>query len=144
MVLFFTSNTYQNKMKTPSHTMLMLLGLTAVLLTVAGCGNNSRREEISRRRAALTEKQDSALRQAQQQLAEYDSLLQQTERSYDSLQTVVERHRAQLTATEDELRQLNLMRQHRDSLRTQCEVLGAKIRYIHRRQEQLQQHLSGQ
>jgi len=111
------------------------LSLLILLLALASCTGNARREEIARRKAALIEKQDTALKNAQEQLARYDLLLQQAQASLDSLMPIVEAHRKALTATEQELRQANLLRQHRDSLRTQCETLGAKIRYIHRLQQ---------
>mgnify|MGYP002620442894 CR=1 FL=1 len=116
---------------TPSATIVAVLLLSA-------CGGNSRRAEIEQRRAALIHKQDSALAEAQQQLAFYDQQLQQAEATYDSLTAVVEQHRNNLIATEQELRSLNLLRQHRDSLRVTCQTLGAKIRYIHLRQKENQ------
>jgi len=114
-------------------TLLPVVFAAACLL--AGCGNN-RRAEIEQRRAALIHKQDSALAEAQQQLALFDQQLQQAEARYDSLSAAVEQHRRQLSATEQELRAVNQLRQRRDSLRVTCETLGAKIRYIHKRQRE--------
>ena len=55
----------------------------ALTLCLCACSAGSKREEIERRKAALVEKQDTALKNAQDQLAHYDQLLQQAEASYD-------------------------------------------------------------
>ena len=117
---------------------LSCLAAITLALCLCACSAGGKREEIERRKAALVEKQDTALKNAREQLAHYDQILQQVEASYDSLQPIVEAHRNALTATEQELRQLNRLRQHRDSLRVTCQTLGAKIRLIHRRQKETQ------
>ena len=109
--------------------------ITACLMLVA-CADKSRRQEIEQRKAALTARQDSALRAAQAELAIVDSALEATKNTYDTMKKEVEAHRADLTATEDELRTLNLLRQHRDSLQVRFDVLCAKIRYIHKKQKE--------
>jgi len=118
-------------------TPLFCLATALLTLWLCACTGNSKRQEIEQRTTALVEKQDSSLRDAQQQLAHYDQMLQRAEAQYDSLLPIVEAHRDALTATEQELRQLNRLRQHRDSLRVTCETLGAKIRLIHRRRTEL-------
>jgi len=90
---------------------------------------------IDTRKKALRLQQDIALKQAQQQLAETDSLLQLVQHDLDYQQTKVDRDKAALRATADELTMLTRTRMRRDSLRTQCETLGAKIRYIRKRKE---------
>ena len=55
---------------------------------------------------------------------------------FDYQQTKVEKDKAALRATAEELTMLTKTRMKRDSLRTQCEVLGAKIRYIHKKQKE--------
>ena len=59
-------------MKYLFRTNLLLLSALAVLSV--GCADKSRRAEIEQRKAALVHKQDSALAEAQQRLAEVDSL----------------------------------------------------------------------
>ena len=49
----------------------------------------------------------------------------------------MERDKAALCATPEELTMLTRTRMKRDSLRTQTEVLGAKIRYIHKKQKEM-------
>lgn len=51
-------------------------------------------------------------------------------------QEKVDRDKAALRATPEELTMLTRTRMKRDSLRTQCEVLGGKIRYIHKKQKE--------
>jgi hypothetical protein len=70
------------------------------------------------------------LRKAQEDLRITDSLLQVTNHVLDSLQQKVEKDKAALKATPEELTLLTKTRIKRDSIRTQFEVLGAKIRYI--------------
>jgi len=102
--------------------------IVAVLLTAA-C-RNSRRDEIEQRKAALKQKQDSALAVSQQELAVVDSTLEAVKAEYERMKTQVEAHRAALQATEEELTALTLLRMRRDSLQVQWDVLGAKIKYI--------------
>lgn len=91
---------------------------------------------IDTRRKALKLYQDVELRKAQQQLAAADSLLQIVQHDLDYQQEKVDRDKAALRATPEELTMLTRTRMRRDSLRTQCEVLGSKIRYIHKKQKQ--------
>ena len=65
-----------------------------------------------------------------------DSLLQAVNHDYAYQQEKVERDKAALRATPEELTMLTQTRMRRDSLRTQTEVLGAKIRYIHKKQKE--------
>ncbi|MBR1932923.1 MAG: hypothetical protein IJ841_04470 [Prevotella sp.] len=106
----------------------MIMMAAALLLTA--CGSNSRRAEIDARRAALIHKQDSTLAASQARLAVVDSTLQAVNREYEAMKATVEQHRAELRATEQELTALTRLRMHRDSLQTEWEVLGAKIKYI--------------
>ena len=102
--------------------------LAALLLTA--CGGHSRRAEIEARKAALHHKQDSALAASKERLAVVDSTLQAANSQYEQMKAVVERHRAELRATEQELTALTRLRLHRDSLQAEWQLLGAKIRYI--------------
>ena len=55
---------------------------------------------------------------------------------YDDMQAKVEEDKAALKATAEELTLLTMKRIERDSIRTQFETLGAKIRYIHMKQKE--------
>ena len=99
------------------------------MLLTSAC-RNSRRDEIEQRKAALKQKQDSALVASQQELAVVDSTLEAVKVEYERMKTQVEAHRAALQATEEELTALTLLRMRRDSLQVQWDVLGAKIKYI--------------
>ena len=90
---------------------------------------------IDTRKKALKLYQDVELKKAQLQLAQADSLLQLVQHDLDYQQEKVDRDKAALRATPDELTMLTRTRIRRDSLRTQCEVLGSKIRYIHKKQQ---------
>lgn len=90
---------------------------------------------IDTRKQALHLYQEIELKRAQEELAQTDSLLQLVQHNYDSLQAKLEKDKAELRAMPEELTMLTRTRMKRDSLRTQCETLGAKIRYIHKKQE---------
>jgi hypothetical protein len=92
---------------------------------------------IDTRKKALKLYQDIELKKTQQELAVTDSLLQAVNHDYAYQQEKVERDKAALRATPEELTMLTLTRMKRDSLRTQTEVLGAKIRYIHKKQKEM-------
>ncbi len=117
------------------HTYIFVL-LVATLLTAA-CGN-SRRDEIEARKAALKHKQDSTLLAAQQELATVDSTLEIVKMEYEHMKVEVEAHKAALKATGEELTNLTLLRVKRDSLQTQWDLLGAKIKYIRLKQKELE------
>ena len=92
---------------------------------------------IDTRKKALKLYQDIELKKAQLELATTDSLLQAVNHDYTYQQEKVERDKAALRATPEELTMLTRTRMKRDSLRTQYEVLGAKIRYIHKKQKEM-------
>ena len=104
--------------------------LISTALMLSACGESKTRQEINRRKAALKEKQVTELRKAQDELRLTDSLLQRANHELDSLQQQVDAHKKALKATPEELTLLTKTRIRRDSIRTQFEVLGAKIRYI--------------
>ena len=115
--------------------------LAAVMLVLAlmlsSCTDNSRRQEIDQRRAALKHKQDSTLEASQRELAIVDSTLQAVNAEYERMKIEVEQHKKELRATAEELTALTKLRVRRDSLQTQWDVLGAKIKYIRvKKQEQ--------
>ena len=91
---------------------------------------------IDARKKALRLSWEIELKEAQEELAKTDSLLQQVQHDYDNQQAKVEKDKANLRATPEELTTLTRTRILRDSLRTQCETLGVKIRYIHKKQKE--------
>ena len=91
---------------------------------------------INTRKKALKLYQNIELKKAQEELAVTDSLLQAIQHDFDYQQAKVEKDKAALRATPEELTMLTKTRMKRDSLRTQCETLGAKIRYIHKKQKE--------
>ena len=113
---------------------IALAVFTALLITA--CGETKTRQEINRRKAALVEKQATELKKAQAELWKTDSLLQLTNQKFDSLTKEVELHKQALKATPEELTALTQLRVKRDSIRTQYEALGLKIRYIHKKQKE--------
>jgi len=93
-------------------------------------------EAIDTRNKALKLYQDVSLRQAQDDLAGTDTLLQRTKAEYDSMKVKVDRAKAELKATEAELQALTLKRIERDSLQTRFDMQCAKIKYIHKKQKE--------
>ena len=93
---------------------------------------------VSIRKATLALHQDVELKIAQRELARTDSVLQIANKELEALQQQVDADKAALKATPEELTQLTRTRMRRDSIRTQFETLGAKIRYIHQKQKELQ------
>ena len=113
---------------------IALAVLTALLITA--CGETKTRKEINQRKNALVEKQATELKKAQDELWKTDSLLQLTNQKLDALTKEVEAHKQALKATPEELTALTQLRVKRDSIRTQYEALGLKIRYIHKKQKE--------
>ena len=112
-------------------TSLFIIATAALMLTACG---NSRRAEIEARKAALKQKQDSALTASQERLAQGDSLLEQVKTEHDRQHEWVMSHSTQLNGQSPEVLRLNQLRAHRDSLQAEWETLGAKIKYIRKRQ----------
>ena len=77
---------------------------------------------VEARKGALKLHQDIELKAANQEL--------------EALQTQVDEHKRALKATPEELTLLTRTRMKRDSIRTQFEALGMKIRYIHQKQSE--------
>lgn len=115
----------------------IILFLSAALMLMA-CGETKTRQEINRRKAALKEHQATELKRAQDELRATDSLLQIANRELATMQQQVDEHKAALKATAEELTALTRMRMRRDSIRTQFETLGMKIRYIRQKQKEVE------
>ena len=80
--------------------------------------------------------QNIELKAAQDELALTDSLLKAANQELEALQKQVDEHKRALKATPEELTLLTRTRMKRDSIRTQFEALGMKIRYIHQKQSE--------
>lgn len=115
--------------------------LVATLLLVE-CGETKTRKEINRRKVELKLHQETELKRAQEELWLTDSLLQQVNAELEALQKQVEADKSALKATADELTLLTTTRMRRDSIRTQYEALGMKIRYIRKKQKELESEAS--
>ena len=111
------------------------IALVAIVL-LSACGETKTRQEINRRKVALKEHQETELKNAQLEMTITDSLLQVANHQLDSMQQAVEAHKKALKATPEELTALTRQRMKRDSLRTQFETLGMKIRYIHQKMKE--------
>lgn len=93
-------------------------------------------DNVEARKAALQLHQKVELKIAEQELARTDSLLVLANRELEARQQEVDTHKAALTATAAELTRLTKTRVMRDSIRTQFEALGMKIRYIRQKQKE--------
>ena len=113
---------------------VLLAILVAILITA--CGETNTRKEINRRKAALVEKQKTELKNAQDELWRTDSLLQLANKELEAMTKEVEEHKKALKTTPEELTALTKLRVKRDSIRTQYEALGLKIRYIKKKSEE--------
>ena len=116
--------------------------ILTVTLLLTGCGETKTRKEINRRKAELKLHQETELKRAQEELWLTDSLLQQANAELEALQKQVEADKSALKATAEELTLLTNTRIRRDSIRTQYEALGMKIRYIRKKQKELESEAS--
>ena len=88
------------------------------------------------RRKALALYQSISLKQAQDDLAHTDSILQVVTHDYNYQKTKVEKDRAELRATAEELLMLNTTKAKLDSLKVRFDMQCAKIKYIHKKQKE--------
>jgi len=92
---------------------------------------------IDTRKKALKLFQNIELKRAQEELAVVDSMLQAVSHDYQYQKQKVDKDKEALRATEEELTMLTKTRLRRDSLQTRWEALGAKIKYIRKKQKEL-------
>ena len=92
---------------------------------------------IETRKQALRLQQSIELKRSQEDLAVVDSVLQAVKSDYEQQRQKVEKDKAELRATPEELTLLTKTRVRRDSLQTRFDALCAKIRYIHKKQKEL-------
>jgi hypothetical protein len=88
---------------------------------------------IDVRKRALRLHQNIELKQAQDELTVLDSVLQAVNHDYNYQKMKVEKDKAALQATPEELTMLTKTRVRRDSIQTRHDVLCAKIRYLHKK-----------
>lgn len=88
------------------------------------------------RKRALTLYQRISLKQAQDELAIVDSMLQEVTQDYNYQKMKVDKDRANLCASEEELRMFNRTKTRMDSLKVVFDTQCAKIKYIHRKQKE--------
>ena len=91
---------------------------------------------IEARKQALKLYQEVELKRAELQVQNADTVLQRVEREYQELKSTVDRLRSKGEATAEQLRNVNLMRVKRDSLKTIFDVECAKIKYIKKKMEE--------
>lgn len=91
---------------------------------------------IETRKKALTLYQEASLKQAQEDLAITDSLLLAAKAEYEQKKVAVEKSKANLTATAEELTDLTLTKMRMDSLQVRFDTECEKIKYIHKKQKE--------
>ena len=92
---------------------------------------------IETRKKELGLYQSIALKQAQEDLANTDSILQAVTHDYNYQKTKVDKDREMLRATKEELSMLNKTKVKLDSLRVRFDMQCAKIKYIHKKQKEV-------
>ena len=80
---------------------------------------------------------DSMIKVAEREIPMLDAELQQARHRYDSLSARVEAHRQALKLTEQELNEQAAMRLHRDSLQVKFDTQCARIRFLHRKLDEV-------
>jgi hypothetical protein len=114
---------------------VLLYAISLIAISVSmSCADKSRKTEIEQRKEALIHKQDSALAEAQQRLALVDSMLEATKAEHDQQHEWVMANSTKLKDNSPEVLRLNQLRARRDSLQVEWETLGAKIKYIRKKQ----------
>lgn len=91
---------------------------------------------LETRKKALTLYQNVALKQAQEDLAHTDSMMQAVNHDYTYQKMKVEKDKKELRATAEELTMLTRTKMKLDSLKVRFDMQCAKIKYIHKRQKE--------
>ena len=91
---------------------------------------------IEARKQGLRLLQEAELKRAQMRVERTDTTLQRVEREYQAMKKTVDSLRNISQATEEQLREVNLTRVRRDSLKTVFDVECAKIKYIKKKMEE--------
>ena len=90
---------------------------------------------VETRKKALKLFQDISLKEAQEDLALTDSIMQAVSLDYKYIKDKVEKDKAQLRATAEELELLTRTKMKLDSLKVRFDMQCAKIKYIHKKQK---------
>lgn len=91
---------------------------------------------IEARKKALSLYQQVELKRAELRVQDADTVLQRVEQEYQKMKATVDSLKSKGSATVDQLRNVNLLRVKRDSLKTVFDVECAKIKYIKKRMEE--------
>ena len=91
---------------------------------------------VETRKKALKLFQDISLKEAQEDLALTDSIMQKVGLDYKYIKDKVEKDKAELRATPDELELLTRTKMKYDSLKVRFDMQCAKIKYIHKKQKE--------
>ena len=91
---------------------------------------------VETRKKALKLFQDISLKEAQEDLALTDSIMQKVGLDYKYIKEKVEKDKAELRATPDELELLTRTKMKLDSLKVRFDMQCAKIKYIHKKQKE--------
>ena len=91
---------------------------------------------VETRKKALKLFQNISLKEAQEDLAITDSALQAVTLDYKYIKDKVDRDKAELRATAEELETLTRTKMKLDSLKVRFDMQCAKIKYIHKKQKE--------
>ena len=91
---------------------------------------------VETRKKALKLFQNISLKEAQEDLAVTDSALQAVTLDYKYIKDKVDRDKAELRATAEELETLTSTKMKLDSLKVRFDMQCAKIKYIHKKQKE--------
>lgn len=91
---------------------------------------------VETRKKALKLFQDISLKEAQEDLALTDSIMQKVGLDYKYIKDKVEKDKAELRATAEELELLTRTKMKYDSLKVRFDMQCAKIKYIHKKQKE--------
>ena len=91
---------------------------------------------VETRKKALKLFQDISLKEAQEDLALTDSIMQKVGRDYKYIKEKVEKDKAELRATAEERERLTRTKIKYDSLKVRFDMQCAKSKYIHKKQKE--------
>ena len=98
--------------------------------------NDALKKEIAERKQALKEHLRQGEKEAQEDLAVTDSLLEIVSSQYDEMHKWVMEHATELDEQSPEVVRLNQLRARRDSLKERFEVLAEAIKFIRHKQNE--------
>jgi chromosome segregation ATPase len=113
----------------------IMVAFAALLLTACQSKHEQLQKQISERKEALKEHQDSALTMSQADVERLDQELQKVSAQYEVLKWDAEEAHNKGTGTPELYERVTRLRLKRDSLQAQFDVACSKIKYIRRLQE---------